>query len=424
MKRLNDQFPGKSFQQIFLWILMFVVVTCTDSVNAKPNKMSNNFPKGTYGYDVAFFKKQKVATVELKDHRFKARVLLVPGYEGRVMTSSASGENGNSFGWINYDLVGSGKISKQFNPYGGEERFWIGPEGGPFSIFFGPEKKQVFENWNVPPVLDTESFNVVEADNNHVVFEKSARLKNASGTTFDLDIKRQVSLLDWGKLCSLLGIHVPKGHLNVVAYQSENTITNTGDKAWTKDSGLLSIWMLCMFNPSPTTTVFIPYRQDASGDIVHDGYFGKVPPDRLIVENGTVYFKIDGKYRSKIGIPPNRAKNLLGSFDSSKNILTLLWCSLPSKPQKYVNSQWGHQDDPYAGDAVNSYNDGPVADGSIMGPFYEMETSSPAAALAPGESITHIQRMVHIQGNREELAKLVKSLFSLGLDDIASKFKH
>jgi hypothetical protein len=34
------------------------------------------------------------------------------------------------------------------------------------------------------------------------------------------------------------------------------------------------------------------------------------------------------------------------------------------KSLKYVNSKWGQQDDPYKGDVVNSYNDGPVEDGS------------------------------------------------------------
>ena len=51
---------------------------------------------------------------------------------------------------------------------------------------------------------------------------------------------------------------------------------------------------------------------------------------------------------------------------------------------------------PYSGDALNSYNDGPLEDGSQMGPFYELETSSPAAALKPGESITHSQITIHL----------------------------
>src|SRR5690606_27790281 len=124
-----------------------------------------------------------------------------------------------------------------------------------------------------------------------------------------------------------------------------------------------------------------------------------------------VYFKIDGEYRSKIGIPPGRAKELCGSYDSAGKVLTLVWGSLPSGEHNYVNSKWGDQDNPYDGDAINAYNDGPVDDGSIMGPFYEIETSSPGAELQPGESLTHTQVVVHVQGKEEELAKLVDQLF-------------
>jgi hypothetical protein len=57
-----------------------------------------------------------------------------------------------------------------------------------------------------------------------------------------------------------------------------------------------------------------------------------------------------------------------------------------------------------------------------MGPFYEIETSSPAAALDPGESLTHTQRVAHIQGDKAGLAKIVDLLFDLDLDEIAAKF--
>lgn len=382
----------------------------------------SEFPRGTYGYDVAFFLKNDVKTVELKDAESKACVLLVPDYQGRVMTSTANGDEGTSFGWINYKLIESAEISNQFNPFGGEERLWLGPEGGPFSIYFEKGKEQDFANWRVPRAIDTDSYNIERSDSQSVTFTKNTILNNASGTEFKVGIERTVSLLSRNSVSTILNIDIPS-NLPVVAYQTDNIITNLGDIAWTKDSGLLSIWMLSMFNPSPTTTVFIPYETEGEGVIVNDDYFGKVPSDRLITENGTIYFKIDGKYRSKIGLPFNRAKSLCGSYDSNMKVLTLLWCSLPSEPQSYVNSKWGEQDDPYNGDVINSYNDGPVADGSIMGPFYEIETSSPAAELQPTESLKHIQRVMHFEGEEKKLAKLVKSLFDLDLDTIAKKFK-
>jgi hypothetical protein len=274
----------------------------------------------------------------------------------------------------------------------------------------------------VPPVIDTESFDIVQSDSQHVEFVKNTVLTNASGTEFHIGIRRIVSLLPMNSVSALLGVDIP-ADLQAVAYQTDNIIKNTGDSAWTKEDGLLSIWMLCMFNPTPATTVFIPYQKEGAGVIVNDDYFGKVPADRLIVDNGTIYFKIDGKFRSKIGLPYNRATSLCGSYDSEKMVLTLLWCSIPAEPEPYVNSKWGEQEDPYNGDVINSYNDGPVEDGSIMGPFYEIETSSPGAALQPSESLKHTQRIMHFQGDEEKLAKIVRQLFNLDLDDIINKFQ-
>ncbi len=125
--------------------------------------------------------------------------------------------------------------------------------------------------------------------------------------------------------------------------------------------------------------------------------------------------------RTKIGVSKSRAKNLVGSFDSEKNVLTLLWFNLPTEKRKYVNSQWGKQDDAFAGDVINSYNDGPLEDGSIMGPFYEIETSSPAANLQPNESIKHIQCMIHLQGDKPDLDKIVQQLFEVKLETIIGK---
>lgn len=382
-----------------------------------------SFEEGTYGYDLAFLKENKVEVIELKDESSGARVLLAPGYQGRVMTSSAKSDEGNSFGWMNYDLIASGEVKSQFNPIGGEDRFWLGPEGGPYSVYFTAGKEQVYDNWQVPAVLDTERFEIEEQNPRSAAFMKNTELTNASGTKFNLTIKRTVSLLSTEELQRLFKVQIPADVFDVVAYQSENTITNTGNSKWTKDSGLLSIWVLSMFNPSPTTTVFIPYKADATGPIVNDDYFGKVPSDRLIAEEGAIYFKIDGKYRSKIGVPPTRATGLCGSYDSDKKVLTLVWGTLPSDPADYVNSKWGEQDDPFDGDAINAYNDGPVEDGSIMGPFYEIETSSPGAKLQPQESLTHIHRVAHIQGDPAELAKLVRELFNLELYSISDKFK-
>lgn len=399
--------------------LISVFAAC--NFNSK-HKRNLDKEKGTYAYDVVFLEKHKIETIELKDTTSDARVLVVPGLQGRVMTSTDNVESGSSYGWINYNLVESGKVSSQFNPYGGEERFWIGPEGGAFSIYFKKGDEQVFANWQVPKEIDTEAFVVVEKSHEKVRFSKNFSLSNASGTAMNIGVERTVKIISKAEAEQILKLSIADS-LNFVAFETDNILTNTGNADWTEQSGFLSIWLLCMFNPSEEGVVCIPFKTgDDLGKIVTDDYFGKVPADRLIVKEGVLFFKTDGKYRSKIGIPPQRALPYCGSYDPQNKVLTLLWYSKPEVASKYVNSVWGAQDDPLRGDAVNSYNDGPTDDGSIMGPFYEIESSSPAALLEAGEQIQHVQRIFHISGNENKLNEITEKLFGVSIEEIKSAF--
>jgi hypothetical protein len=420
MKKAKFKIYGLSFVSVILVLMS----GCSSSASKNSNQMNNSVTKGKYGYDVAFFAANKIRTIELKSSDSKACILIVPGYQGRVMTSSVDGNDGMSFGWINYKFIEETKVSRQFNPFGGEERIWLGPEGGPFSIYFKKGVEQVFSNWVVPSQIDTEPFDIVSQSDVKVSFSRNFELENASGTKLNIGIERNVKLLSAEEASQSLGIQMDKS-LAFVAYESENILMNRGQSPWTEQSGALSIWLLAMFNPSPKGVVFIPYKQGSeseAGKIVNDDYFGKVPSDRLIVKDGILFFKTDGKYRSKIGISPKRAMSYCGSYDPEKRVLTLLWYSAPGNPSKYVNSKWGSQTDPFSGDAVNSYNDGPVSDGSIMGPFYEIESSSPAAMLPAGGRITHKQRIFHITGSEEQLSRITEKLFNHSLTEIENAF--
>src|SRR5947208_13067137 len=64
--------------------------------------------------------------------RGDAQVAVCPAYQGRVMTSTASGPSGLSLGWTHREHIGAGQLVPHINVFGGEDRFWIGPEGGQF----------------------------------------------------------------------------------------------------------------------------------------------------------------------------------------------------------------------------------------------------------------------------------------------------
>lgn len=401
-------------------VILAFVMSCTNQKKQQSNTTEmKNFDKGTYGYDVQFLN-EHLEPIELVQG--KSRILLSPEYQGRVMTSSSGGLDGISYGWINHELIKSGEVLEQINPVGGEERFWLGPEGGQYSIFFKPDVSFDFENWATPAVLDTEPFEVKRQTETEAEFFRNIGLTNYSNFKFNFDVARKIRLLNSEEIEKHLGIKLYDG-VQSVGYETVNQIKNQGEKAWEKETGLLSIWLLGMFNPSPSVTVIIPYKTDVESDyIVKDDYFGKIPDERLIVKDGMIYFKGDGNERGKLGVPPQRALPVLGSYDADNKILTVVKTTIPEGKTDYVNSAWEFQENPYQGDALNSYNDGPLEDGSQLGPFYELETSSPALALKPGEQGTHSQSTVHFEGTEEQLNAICQQIFDVTLEEVKSAF--
>ena len=407
--------------------LTLFLATLTATTLLASSEPMENIPSN-FGEDVAFLKKHTDAIVL---RRGDAAVVVAPAYQGRVMTSTATGDGGSSYGWLNYKLIAKGVVppeeakgtlESKIHVFGGEERFWLGPEGGQFGIFFAPGAKFDFADWKTPPAIDTEAFDTVSSDNTKAVFASSFSVTNQSGTKFDVGVERTVRLLDREQIAQALGATIPED-LSFVAYETVNTITNRGEKAWDADSGLLSVWLLGMYKPSPSTVMAIPFREDGEGPVVNDAYFGKIAPDRLKVGKGVVFFKGDGASRGKIGIPPSRSTPFAGSYSPDLGALTIVRCDPVEKNGRYVNSMWEKQVNPYAGDVINAYNDGSPAPGEPpLGPFYELETSSRGAELAPGASLTHKQVTVHFAGQPEQLDPIAEAKLSAGIREIRDAF--
>ena len=400
---------------IALGVLAAALAGCTTAGTPTATKQAFND-------DVAFLQKHTNIVI-LMDKSGQGRVAVLPKMQGRVMTSTAAGPNGYSFGWINREFITAGKPDPHMNAFGGEDRFWLGPEGGQFSIFFEKGVPFDMDHWHTPAPVDTEAWEIVSKTGQVAVLRKVMQVKNYSGTVFDLRVERVVRVLDRQAALKLLGATAGPD-VKMVAYESNNKVVNLGKEPWTKETGLLSIWVLGMFNPSPEITIVVPYvagPEDQLGPVANDSYFGKVPAERLVNKDGVLYFSGDGKYRSKIGLSPKRAKNLLGSYDAVNGVLTLVQYNKPEGVEDYVNSMWQIQDQPFRGDVVNSYNDGPTSPGGKpLGPFYELETSSPAAALAPGRSILHTHRTVHFVGSEAQVDPIAKATLGVTIAQIKS----
>ncbi len=397
---------------------LVLLASCNNPSADTSNKDSAGAPvKGSYAYDAAFLKQHTTRVLELSSADNASKVLLSADYQGRVITSTATGDSGISFGWLNYDLIASHEKKKQFNPVGGEERFWMGPEGGQYSLYFKKGDSFNISHWQVPAFIDTEMYDVAASDKSSALFTKKTSITNYSGAVFDIAIERKISLLSKEQLSSLLQVNIPGG-LHLTGFETDNRITNAGGEDWTKEKGLVSIWLLGMFTPSPETVVIIPFHPVANArSYITDNYFGAIPPERLRVQDSVLYFTCDGKLRSKIGLSPIVAKNIAASFDFQKNALTIVIPQV-DKNAAYVNSKWELQKEPYKGDVINSYNDGPLADGTQMGPFYEIESSSPALALKKGETGVYKEITCHFQGDYNLLKQLAQQLLGVDLDTI------
>jgi len=411
-------------RQIFIFFIIVLVAAGCRKQNGKQEKtVEENMisQEGTFGYDLAFLKKYKSVILLSAPDNTKSQAIVVADYQGRVMTSTADGDSGNSYGWLNYALIKSGENKPHMNAFGGEDRFWLSPEGGQFSVYFEKGKPFTYENWQTPAVIDSESYEIVVSDSSSVKFRKTAKLENHSGVKLNLLIERQVKMLSKKEILDLLSV---TGLENVKAtgYTSENTITNTGND-WKRETGVLGIWILGMFKPSPKTTIIAPFsKEQAVKPLLTSNYFGAIPTDRLTTEDSAVMLKADGKFRSKIGLSPKSAKNMAGSFDAEKGILTIICYDL-NPDGEYPKSTWQTHKDPFGGDVLNAYNDGPLEDGSQMGPFYELESSSSVEVLKKNQKLSHRHSTFHFEGDKTALNRIAVNVLGVDLESVEKVFR-
>ena len=410
------------FSPLILMIMVLSSCNNSDQKKTSDNNVTDSLKQGSFAYDLHFLKQHDDSVVVLSDDSGKAQVIVSPKYQAKVFTSTADGNSGQSFGWVNYKAF-SGTVDAHMNAYGGENRFWLGPEGGKFSLFFKPDSQMVFTNWKTPAPFDSEPWKVVNENDHSVTMQKNMQLTNYKGTNLNILVERSVKILSNAEIAQRLGLSLDTS-VKSVAYQTDNVITNDGKSAWTEATGMPCIWMLDMFNPSPATVIVVPYK-NLSGEpfnkIVTSDYFGQIPPDRLKHNDDMLFLKADGKSRGKLGVVPGYAKPFAGSYDPQHKVLTIIMFDLDSSA-KYLNQEWNTTKPSFSGDAVNSYNDGPLADGTQMGPFYEMESVSPAAFLKPGESLSHKHAVFHFTGDEKGLDAIAQKLLGVSLEDIQKEF--
>lgn len=379
------------------------------------------YPEGSFGYDLNFLRQYDDVAV-LRSGDEKAQIIVSPKYQGKVFTSTADGYDGYSFGWVNYSAFDA-PVDEHMNAYGGENRLWLGPEGGKFSLYFKPGDRMEFANWRTPAPFDTEPWTMISRTKAAVVMQKDMELRNYHGTLLSLTVRRTVEILDEDQIRADTGMTAGAG-VRVVGYRTMNGLKNTGKEAWTAEAGMPCIWMLDMMKNTPSTVVVVPFRHAAGrsfAEVATTNYFGEIPAGRLKHDDDKLYFKADGNSRGKLGIKPAFAKPVLGSYDAINKVLTITIFK-PDPAAQYLNQEWNTTQPPFSGDAVNAYNDGPLEDGTQMGPFYEIESVSPAAFLAAGEEMIHHHAVYHFTGDEELLDIISQKMLGVTINDIKKAF--
>ena len=111
------------------------------------------------------------------------------------MTSTVM-PGGTSLGFVHRAFIDGEKTGTAFDNYGGEDRFWLGPEAGKFGLFFAPGKPFTFDEWQTPHAMQEDDWTIVKHTPESIELTHAIHVTNASGTIFDVDVVRTVTLLD------------------------------------------------------------------------------------------------------------------------------------------------------------------------------------------------------------------------------------
>src|SRR6476620_8880467 len=84
--------------------IKIITSACNNNEQQSTNstKDSANFQQGTFGYDLHFLQQHDDNIVVLKTDNDNAEIIVSPKYQAKVFTSTANGNEGLSFGWVNY----------------------------------------------------------------------------------------------------------------------------------------------------------------------------------------------------------------------------------------------------------------------------------------------------------------------------------
>jgi len=319
-----------------------------------------------------------------------------PQLGAKLVGLSAAGKEGRNLVW--------------FNPAAFADSFW---QGGPrwniggLRSWIAPEAAFFLDpggSWFVPQGLDPGNYQVVYRRKTLVECRNEFEVRDREGHRYRLALTRRLTLIDVPPeeayapiTCEFAGVKL------------EHTLKNLGDAPIGRETGLVGLWSLLQVNTPGTMIIRLRGRHRGA----YRDYFNPLGEERMSVLPGVITVKMDGCYRSKLGIRPRAAAGVLGYLwkpETGKPVLLVM--RFPVNPRgRYVDHPWNLKGT--YGDAVQVYND----DGANGG-FAEMECHGPARELGPGESESHELELLVFSGREDDLKSIGSRLMRIPVDRV------
>jgi len=324
------------------------------------------------------------------------QMIITPELSARVLGASLDGINGENLLWVNNSIYdGSYWAAKPYFWNAGGYRTWVAPE----DMFFLDEN----DEWFVPSQLDVAPYRIIDQNDFGVTLEADINLKTNIDKYYKMTIERNIMLLTE----SPSEVESLPDNVHYMGIYVKHSLTNRSEEIIGVDMPYVCLWNLLQIKPSGTTLV--PLQKGFDPRTAYREYFNPLG-DRITVSNDIISVKIDGEYRSKIGVRAEAAKSGLAFLRDNHNNTGVLYVMLFSIDPNgiYVDKPWGTDSD--YGDAVELYND----DGN-MGGFAEIECHGPAEILRRGESQSHTISLHIYSGPISELKRIGSILLDADL---------
>ena len=328
-------------------------------------------------HDALNYLAQKTSVIELYD-QLGGRVAVCPDWNGKVLTSTNGGLDGDSFGCINVQAIDT----ECFEDFGGEDQ------------------------WTLSPLI--YSFAIENIKENRVGLHRTLQMADANGVSVELHLTRSISLLSRKKIGAMFGDSVTdsleQNEVSVVGFYTENTVRS-------QEKACVASRQRGMFNASPHTAVIVPTSpvsfapEPFSVDV---DYLGGAPHGRIRYLSKILLIRTDGRKRCQVTMPFAAAPPILGTIERRSGTLTLWTFDLPN--------------DYNANDVIRVYNPvGPQDSESDLATYYEMNCFSAARELQPEDSLTYCRCTLHLNADNAVLDDLIQQIFGISLTDISRK---